>query len=440
VLEVSHPDAATRAPLRRALSRSSRSIRVGLLGCGRVGQAVAARLVAERPRFDAAGLDLRVVAALVRDVERPRTGPPVPLCDSADRFFAHRNDVVIEALGGVQPALDLVVRALASGAAVVTANKSLMAAHGDELRALARTRRTPLTFEAAVLAGVPFLHALARRPLVASARRIAGIVNATTHFLACAQADGVSWSSALEVAIARGYAEPDSAADVSGRDAAEKLAILLQLAGCQGASPQDFVTVGLDVVTAADFAGAHALGGVIKPVVRASLDPSDPGAWVGPAFLDQSHPWAAFRGVTNVVELSGPGRTPMSFSGPGAGPAVTAATIVDDVLEVLQSGPARGGSVPVPPVASVSRDALAAPPQSEWFLRLGNTARLSIADVAEWLAAHALPAQHLVRLEDVVVARTTTGSWRTVQEVVRRCAALGANALALPVIEGGRDD
>ena len=282
-----------------------RVVRVGLLGYGRVGQAVAALIQAEGDRFAATGLDLRVTAALVRDTARPRGGPAITRCADAASFFSRRFDVVIEVMGGALPAFDLVSRALTSGVPVVTANKTLMAVHGDDLRALARAHHTPLACDAAVLAGVPFLGALARRPLVATPRRIAGIVNGTSHFVACAMAEGAPFARALEVAIARGYAEPDSRADISGRDAAEKLAILLHLAGCAGVEPADFTRVGIDAITTADVIGARALDGVLKPVVLASLDPSHPGAWVGPALVDRSHPCAASAGVANFVELAG---------------------------------------------------------------------------------------------------------------------------------------
>ena len=317
---------------------AARAVRVGLLGYGRVGQAVAALIQSEGDRLAAGGLDLRVTAALVRDAAKPRRGPALALCDSAVQFFSRRFDVVVEAMGGACPAFELVRRALESGVPVVTANKTLMAARGDELRAIARAHGTPLACDAAVLAGVPFLGALARRPLVAAPRRITGVVNGTSHFLVCAIAAGASFADALAEAVARGYAEPDSRADMSGRDAAEKLAILLHLAGCRGVDAADFTRVGIDVLTSADVAGARALGGVLKPVVLASLNPLRSGAWVGPALVNRSHPCAASAGVANFVELSGAHDLPVTFSGPGAGPDVTALTILDDVVELLSLG------------------------------------------------------------------------------------------------------
>ena len=136
-------------------------------------------------------------------------------------------------MGGVHPAYEYVRQALEAGIPVVTANKSLMAEKGEELRALARRAGVPLAYEAAVLAGVPFIGALARRPFIGTPLRITGILNGTSHFLTCALERGGSFEHALAEAVDRGYAEPDSAADVSGRDAAEKLTILAHLSGCR---------------------------------------------------------------------------------------------------------------------------------------------------------------------------------------------------------------
>jgi homoserine dehydrogenase len=212
-----------------------RKLRIALLGYGRVGQAVATLAEAERARLRAEGLRLQIVGALVRDREKPRGGPVQRLHTAADDLFAEPFDVLIDVMGGVDPAGDLVRRALASGAHVVTANKTLVAARGLEFDAFARQRGVAFVYDAAVLAGVPFLGALARRPLIGSPRTLTGIINGTSHFIACRLERGGSFAAALAEATRRGYAEPDSSADVGGRDAAEKLTILLHLAGCRDA-------------------------------------------------------------------------------------------------------------------------------------------------------------------------------------------------------------
>jgi homoserine dehydrogenase len=198
------------------------TISVGLLGFGRVGRAVVDLASSSTESLTGAGLRLRIAGALVRDRQKPRPRHEIDLLESPARFFEQRLYVVIEVMGGVQPAYDYVRHALESRIPVVTANKSLMASRGEELRDLSRRTGVPLAFDAAVLAGVPFIGALPRHPFIGAPQRITGILNGTSNFLACALASGRSFESALAEAVQRGYAEPDSAADISGRDAAEK--------------------------------------------------------------------------------------------------------------------------------------------------------------------------------------------------------------------------
>ena len=210
-----------------------------------------------------------------------------------------------------------------------------MAAHGPELRALARETGTPLLFEAAVVAGVPFVGAIARRPLLSGVSALTGILNGTSHFITTGIERGADFADVLAHAQAAGYAEPDSSADVSGRDAAEKLTILLHLCGATTARTPQLCRRGIDTLSAADLAAAQALGGTIKPIAHASLDAARPGSWVGPAFIPQAHAFAPFTGVTNALQLQWGSDAPVLFAGPGAGPAVTAATLLDDIVEAL---------------------------------------------------------------------------------------------------------
>jgi len=335
---------------------------VALLGYGRVGQAVASLAEESAARLRRGGVDLRISGALVRDPEKRRAGPPQWLTTSANALFAKPCDVLIDVMGGVNPAFELVTRALLAGVHVVTANKTLVAAHGPRLESLARRQGVAFMYDAAVLAGVPFLGALARRPLVASPLRMTGIINGTSHFVTSRMVRGGSFASALKEAVRLGYAEPDSSADVGGRDAAEKLTILLHLAGCASVAVADLTTRGIDTITPADISGAHALGGVIKPVALAWLDPEDPGAWVGPAFVPRAHPFAALDGVQNALEFAGSIGDPVTFTGPGAGPRVTAATILDDLVEALAGG--RAASLPVvAPSESLPASAFRQPPK-----------------------------------------------------------------------------
>jgi homoserine dehydrogenase len=275
------------------------------------------------------------VSALVRNIDRQapstlnfeRDGAAVLNCGP---------DVIVEALGGLEPARTLVAAALDRGIPVVTANKSLLAAHGPELRARARLAGVPLLYEAAVVAGVPFVGALANRPGLRSLTKITGILNGTSHAIACAIERGVSFEDALADATARGYAEPDSSADVSGRDAAEKLAILLQLCGAPDTTAADIERTGIDALRPEDFAAARAQGGVIKPIATATFGPGGWAGRVGPAVIPQSHLFATLSGVTNALELQPAVGAPITFIGPGAGPAITAQTILDDVVQAVR--------------------------------------------------------------------------------------------------------
>jgi homoserine dehydrogenase len=308
-----------------------KEITVALLGHGTIGRAVADA---------AAAHGVRVVSVLVRNLDRrPPSNLNFERLGSA--VLNAGADVVVEALGGLEPARTLVAAALERGIPVVTANKSLVAAHGPELRARAALAGVPFRYEAAVVAGLPFVGALSTRPGLRSVTKITGILNGTSHAITTAIERGVPFEAALADAQARGYAEPNSAADISGRDAAEKLAILLQLCGAPNATADDIDCTGIDSLTQADFAAARARGGVIKPIATASLGPNGWVGRVGPTFIEGSHLFAGLSGVTNGLELETRVGAPITFVGPGAGPDITAQTILDDVVEACPPEPRR---------------------------------------------------------------------------------------------------
>jgi len=362
------------------------------------------------------------VRALVRDVGKTRAAPPVRLTTDASAVLDAGVDVIVEALGGVDPARSIVCAALKAGIPVVTANKTLMAHHGHELRALAERHQTSLAFDAAVLAGVPFLGSLSRRPLISDARRLEGIINGTSHFIVDAIARGAAFDRALADATARGYAEPDSTADVSGRDAAEKLTILLNLSGCRDVKVTDLPCASINSVEPIDFVLARRLGGTIKPVAVAALDSHAPGAWIGPAFVAAAHPFARMGGVTNALQLTSAAGDQVLFSGPGAGPRVTAITIIDDVVEA-----ATGAftTAPMPSAAARTRvpgAALRNAPVASWFVR-----GAAGTNVAALLAAHGVPASDIVEHDGRIAALTPSGV----------AAAIGATSpglIARPVL------
>jgi homoserine dehydrogenase len=374
--------AGRRAPIsldlhHRAATAAS-PVHVALLGLGRVGSAVAAAALdpaaALAPR-------LRIVAALVRDPERPREHAlheRVRLTSDPDAVFAADPRVVIEALGGIEPARTLAAEALRRGVAVVTANKSLMAAHGPELMALAARHDVPLRYEASVIAGVPFLGTFARRPIASSIGAISGIVNGTSNFILSKMAEWLECGTALAEAQQLGLAEPDPRSDVDGIDAAEKLTVLIRQFARRNVATSGIETTGLDGVRAADLEHAREFGGAIKPVVYADWTRGALTAFVGPAWVSSRHKLAQVDGVENAVVLHGGAAGALFYSGPGAGPAVTAATILDDVMECVQTGGRSFGESGRHDGSDLITEHAVAP-STGWFVRLAGTPALPTA-------------------------------------------------------------
>jgi homoserine dehydrogenase len=329
----------------------SEEVSVGLLGLGNVGGGVVRTLHTAEETLHARGVRIRISAALVRDARRPR---PASACvgfvtDSVPAFFSRPYDVVVELLGNLEPAVQLVEQVLDSGTPVVTANKSLLAAHGASLVSRARARGTELRFEASVVAGLPFLDMLGRRPLAGAIDGVEAILNGTSNFILTAMAEeGIAFSDALARAIALGYAEPQPESDVSGRDAAEKLCVLLRHLGVGDLQPCRIRTASIVTVTPEDVADARRRGGAIKPVVRASRSEDGVVTFVGPEFVGPDHPLSHVNGPLNGVLLHSRFAGPLFYSGPGAGPDVTAATILDDIVTLAESG-AFGTSHACPP-------------------------------------------------------------------------------------------
>jgi homoserine dehydrogenase len=317
-----------------------RVIRVGLLGFGQVGQAVARAAAA--PRLRAAGCAVSIECALVRDVAKPRRAPAVArLTSNAEAFLRGRYDAVIDALPGREPAATLTGRVLGRGTPVVSANKAMVAGDGPRLRRIAARAGTSLRVDAAVIAGVPFLGAFERRPLAADVTRFAGVVNATSHFVLTRMAAGVAFDAALREAQALGYAEPDPHADISGADALAKLVVLAETLLGAVIRPASVQVQGIEGLTREDLAGART-GGTLKPVIAAER--IDGGrapyirAFVGPAWVPASHPLAAISGRDNAIVIDSRHSGRLVFAGPGAGPDVTAATLIDDAIEAAREG------------------------------------------------------------------------------------------------------
>lgn len=379
-----------------------RIIRVGILGLGNVGQAVA-RLAADRSATAHAGLRFQVEQALVRDVTKPRRCTrPGRLTSNPSAFLRGHYDVVIDALDAVEPARTLVARLLGRGTSVVTANKALVAEHGPQLEAIASARGAAFRYEATALSAVPFLGTLAVRPLVAAVDRVLAIVNGTSNFLLSSIADtGASFEGALARAQELGFAEPDPSRDLDGLDAADKLLLLTSLFGWGRLSREALDVSGIRRVTADDLAAARSIGGTIKAVVSAERDGAGVRAFVGPAFLPSTQPLASLGGALNGIRLDGRHVKDLFFSGPGAGPDVTAATLLDDVVQA-SSADRQLSDRPVPSPRAV----FPASPATPWFLRVTCPGVLpSSSAVSSLVAAAGLP------VEKVADHATTDSRW-----------------------------
>lgn len=316
-----------RLPDVRDEARAADPLRVGILGCGNVGAEVARRLL-ERE-------DVRLTRVLVRDVHRPRPVGRALLTRSIDEVFESRPDAIIELLGGVEPARCHVEAAVRRGVHVVTANKSLLARHGEALHDIAARCGARLLCEASVGAGTPILAALdqLRGDRVTAIR---GVVNGTCNFiLTRMEATGCALGDALREAQQLGYAEPDPTADLTGRDSAEKLCVLAQRAGWGWVHPDSVNLQGITTITAEDVRSARRQRCVIRLIAEAERHADGAASLrVGPCFVPVAHCLASVTGCGNAFEIEAQLAGRIHLQGPGAGPRCTASAILGDLISL----------------------------------------------------------------------------------------------------------
>jgi homoserine dehydrogenase len=320
----------------------SAPITVALLGGGTVGSQVA-RLVLEQSDDLAAriGAPLELVGVAVRDASKARDGVPSDLItDDAESLVARGSDIVVEVMGGIEPARTLILQAMAAGSSVVTANKALLAADGATLYAAAADNGVDLYFEASVAGAIPLLRPL--RESLAGDRvvKVLGIVNGTTNFiLSKMDEEGADYADVLAEAQRLGYAEADPTADVGGLDAAAKAAILAELAFHTRVTFDDVSCDGITGVTSADVAAARDMGFVIKLLAVAERTEDGRGVIVRvhPTMVPRSHPLASVRDAFNAVFIEAESAGEMMFYGRGAGGAPTASAVLGDVVAVARN-------------------------------------------------------------------------------------------------------
>jgi homoserine dehydrogenase len=318
---------------------------VGLLGVGTVGSAIAAQLHARRHDIaKRAGVEPRVVAAAVRDLTKPRPDLPAGAVIVDDPLAVVTNpdvSVVVELMGGIEPAKSAMLMAFAAGKSVVTGNKELIAAHGPELFAAADANRVDLLFEAAVGGGIPIIGPLRFSLVGERIQTVMGIVNGTTNFILTKMTEeAADYEAVLKEAQALGFAEADPTADVGGHDAASKAAILASIAFGIKVLSSDVHREGIEAVSAQNVADAQRLGFVIKLLAIAERTIDETGAAgdhfavrVHPAMVPKTHPLASVRGSFNAVFVEGTDVGQLMFYGRGAGGGPSGSAVLGDVID-----------------------------------------------------------------------------------------------------------
>jgi homoserine dehydrogenase len=319
--------------------RASVDVPVALLGYGTVGAAVNRLLTENADDIErATGHRPRVVRALVRSTGKERpfpAGEGVLTTDFASILEDDSIVLVAEVMGGVEPTGEYVLELLRHGKPVVSANKQLLARRSDELFEVAAAAGVQLRFEASVCAAIPVIKVLRESLVVTNVHRVLGIVNGTTNFMLTRMEAGATYDEALAEAQRLGYAEADPTDDVSGADAAAKMAILASVAFGSRVRLADVAYEGIEGIGHEQVEAAHALDAVIRLVGSATLIDGGVDARVGPALVDRHHPLAAVEGPFNAVMLHGDAIREITLEGPGAGGIETASAVIADMVSVL---------------------------------------------------------------------------------------------------------
>jgi homoserine dehydrogenase len=349
-------------------------VRVGLLGCGHVGSALVRLITDNGDAIEGrTGVRLQVEKVAVRNLSRERDValPASAFTNDARAVVTDPDvDVVVEVIGGIEPARELIVEALQGGKPVITANKELIANHGKELFETAEIAGLDLLFEAAVAGGIPLMRPLRESLAGDPIHRVMGIVNGTTNYILTKMSeDGASFSDALAEAQTLGFAERDPTADVEGFDAAAKAAIIATIAFGARVVAGDVYREGISELTDADMESARELGYVVKLLAVAEEDPHGVAVRVHPTMIPASHPLASVRESFNAVFSEADAVGELMFYGRGAGGGPTASAVLGDLVDAAKNlvGGGRGATIgalarkPVRPIDEV---------ESQFYLQL----------------------------------------------------------------------
>ena len=316
-------------------------IKAGMLGIGNVGRGTYQTLEMNRQKiYETTGLDIEIVRILNLHPEKDR-GIYIPESKYTSNVDDILNDpeidIVIELIGGIEPATEYMARALSNGKSVVTANKAALAVNGKKLAALAQENNVQLRFEAAVAGGIPILTSLTTALLSNRFTEVHGILNGTTNYMLTQMSEfGMDYDEVLKIAQEKGFAEADPTADVEGLDAANKLSVLMSLIFGVDAGPDVIPTQGITGIGLEDIAFAAESGYKIKLLASAREDDGKVYGSVGPALVPVSHPLSSVSNEFNAVFVTGNAVDSLMFYGRGAGPLPTGSAVLGDVIGIAR--------------------------------------------------------------------------------------------------------
>lgn len=324
------------------MPEKKKTVHVGQIGCGTVGSGVVGIL---RDNAEAialrTGCEIRIKRVAVRDLSDPRyveVSEDMLTTDAMEIVRDPEVDIVVEVMGGIDPARALVLEAIAHGKHVVCANKELMSTHGGEVLEAAEAGGVDVGYEASVGGGIPILLPLKQSLAGNVISRILGIVNGTTNYVLTRMTEeGLPYGEAIAKAQALGYAEPDPGADVEGRDAAAKLAILASMAFNSRVTLDDVYAEGITAITSDDISFGRDLGYVIKLLAVAKEDPDGISVRVHPTMIPGDHPLATVRDENNAIFVSGDAVGELMFYGKGAGSLPAASAVVGDIISISRN-------------------------------------------------------------------------------------------------------
>lgn len=332
------------------MGEKSKPLKVALVGAGTVGSEVARLLLTQREEFaHRAGREIELAGVAVRNVSKERPGIPSELLTDDTMGLVSRKDIdiVVELMGGVDETKGLIMKAIETGKSVVTGNKALLSAFGEEIFSASNKAGVDVYFEAAVAGAIPIIRPLRDSLVGDKITKVAGIVNGTTNYILDKMTtEGMEYETALKQAQELGYAEQDPTADVGGADAAAKAAILASLAFRTPVNISDVYCEGITKITQTEISAAHAANCVVKLLAMAELIDGEVHVRVHPVMLPKSHPLASIAGAYNAIMVEAEAADKLMFMGPGAGGAPTASAVVGDLVTVARNRVA-GISLPV---------------------------------------------------------------------------------------------